>query len=160
MQTFLPDADFHISARWLDNKRLGKQRVETMQIMKVIYQKKVLGETKGAWFNHPAVLMWEDYPWALVQYQIAICAEWARRGCRDTCYDKTLKLYHKIPEDLQRKYEFPDWLDLDGKGNYEFHESHRSNLVRKDPEHYGKLWEDWLPEENLDYVWPILKKEF
>ena len=32
MQTFLPYADFKRSAESLDNKRLGKQRVEAMQI--------------------------------------------------------------------------------------------------------------------------------
>jgi len=152
MQTFLPYDDFAMTARCLDDKRLGKQRVETMQIMKVIYRKKVLGETNGAWFNHPVVLMWEDYPWALFEYQIFICAEWDRRGFKDTCYLKTMDLLDAIPEELQRQYEFPEWL-----GDYDFHEAHRSNLVKKSPTHYGKLWENWLPEEDLPYVWP--KKE-
>ena len=149
MQTFLPFGDFRLSAKSLDNKRLDKQRVETMQIMNVIYKKKVLGETKGAWFNHPAVLMWEDHPWALSEYQLSICAEWDRRGYVDGCFVKTMSIFRQIPENLQRKYEFPEWL-----GDENFHETHRSNLVRKDPEFYGKLWEGRLPEENLPYVWP------
>ena len=33
MQTFLPYADFAQSAKALDPKRLGKQRVETIQIV-------------------------------------------------------------------------------------------------------------------------------
>ena len=33
MQTFLPVADFVESARMLDYKRLGKQRVEGMQLL-------------------------------------------------------------------------------------------------------------------------------
>jgi Pyrimidine dimer DNA glycosylase len=36
MQTFLPFPSFEESARVLDNKRLGKQRVETMQILKAL----------------------------------------------------------------------------------------------------------------------------
>ena len=43
MQTFLPYPDFAESAKVLDNKRLGKQRVECLQIMKAlkVYIKKV-----------------------------------------------------------------------------------------------------------------------
>ena len=36
MQTFLPHKDFSISASMLDNKRLGKQRVEALQIYNVL----------------------------------------------------------------------------------------------------------------------------
>ena len=36
MQTFLPVADFEESARLLDSPRLGKQRVETLQILRAI----------------------------------------------------------------------------------------------------------------------------
>jgi hypothetical protein len=35
MQTFLPNPNFTLSARILDNKRLGKQRVEAKQIMEI-----------------------------------------------------------------------------------------------------------------------------
>ena len=31
--------------------------------------------------------------------------------------------------------------------------SHRSNLIRKAPEHYAPLWPD-VPD-NLPYVWPV-----
>ena len=34
MQTFLPYENFAASAAVLDNKRLGKQRVETLQVIK------------------------------------------------------------------------------------------------------------------------------
>ena len=36
MQTFLPYPDFERSAKVLDNKRLGKQRVEVLQILNVL----------------------------------------------------------------------------------------------------------------------------
>ena len=36
MQTFLPYADFAESARALDQKRLGKQRVEVIQIVRAL----------------------------------------------------------------------------------------------------------------------------
>ena len=57
MQTFLPYTDFIKSAKCLDYKRLGKQRVEAKQILNIL-----LGETtKAGWTNHPAVLMWSGY---------------------------------------------------------------------------------------------------
>ena len=36
MQTFLPYPDFAKSAMCLDNKRLGKQRIECLQILKAL----------------------------------------------------------------------------------------------------------------------------
>ena len=36
MQTFLPVADFTESARLLDNPRLGKQRVECLQVLRAL----------------------------------------------------------------------------------------------------------------------------
>ena len=65
MQTFLPYASFEDVARTLDRKRLGKQRVEGMQILNVLA--KPPGYT-GAWANHPAVKMWRGYENALKQY--------------------------------------------------------------------------------------------
>jgi hypothetical protein len=36
-------------------------------------------------------------------------------------------------------------------GREDFHESHRSNLLRKDPDHYYKF--GWTEPTNLEYVW-------
>lgn len=61
MQTFLPYADFRRCAEILDDKRLGKQRVETLQIMQVLVRLRwdnALGEIEAfeprGWRNHPA----------------------------------------------------------------------------------------------------------
>ena len=52
MQTFLPVADFEDGARLLDSPRLGKQRVETLQILRA------LELPDYGWASHPAVRMW------------------------------------------------------------------------------------------------------
>ena len=52
MQTFLPFPDYIQSARALDYKRLGKQRVEALQILNTL-----TGRSEG-WSQHPAVKMW------------------------------------------------------------------------------------------------------
>ena len=52
MQTFLPYADMRRSAQVLDPRRLGKQRVECLQVLR--------GPTVEGygWRHHPAVRMW------------------------------------------------------------------------------------------------------
>lgn len=143
MQTFLPYADFAMSARVLDRQRLGKQRVETLQIMNALL---VPGY---GWANHPAVRMWRGYERALGRYQEAVCAEWVARGYQDSCLAKTrqalaaFETAHGARSDAD-----PEWLGRD-----DVHRSHRSNLKRKWPEFYGPLFEEGL-EMDLAYVWP------
>ncbi|WP_300460989.1 MSMEG_6728 family protein, partial [uncultured Nocardioides sp.] len=79
MQTFLPYPDFARSARALDRKRLGKQRVETLQVVRA------LTRTDYGWQNHPAVLMWRGCEEALGRYGLECCAAWTDLGFDDTC---------------------------------------------------------------------------
>lgn len=139
MQTFLPYPNFARSARVLDRQRLGKQRVETLQIMKA------LSDPGYGWQNHPAVKQWAGHESTLMDYQIAIIKEWRDRGYKDTCLDKTFAVYETI---CSRDQEPPWWI-----GNRSFHRSHRSNLLRKDPSHYRRLFEPKLSDE-LPYLWP------
>ena len=136
MQTFLPYEDFAASAEVLDYRRLGKQRVETWQILRAL-----AGETRG-WTNHPASRMWRGYEDALVVYGVKICEEWIRRGYNDSMLERFVQLL------VPGKVKMPAWL-----GNQEFHTSHQSNLVRKDPDFYSPIFPDVGPE--LDYVWPV-----
>ena len=84
VNTFLPFPDFKLSARVLDYRRLGKQRVEAMILVDVITKGK---EAKG-WKNHPAVEMWKDNIDALKLYHNVIINEWIARG-----YNNNMKLY-------------------------------------------------------------------
>ena len=142
MQTFLPYEDFAQSAACLDRLRLGKQRVETLQIVKAII------DPDYGWQKHPAVIMWRGHLPTLVRYQAYVCNEWIGRGYRDTCLDKTIELAMGAPEELLDA-PLPTWL-----GDAEFHRSHRSNLLRKSPEYYGSQFEPELPND-LEYVWPV-----
>lgn len=135
MQTFLPYPDFAQSAATLDRQRLGKQRVETLQLLKAMN-----GESKG-WVNHPATNLWRGYQNALVLYGVAMCQEWISRGYQDTCLDK-IKAYWQDGVGLV----LPPWLGRD-----DIHASHRSNLLRKDAEYYGRL--KWAEPNNLPYIW-------
>lgn len=138
MQTFLPYDNFVRTARVLDDKRLGKQRVEAKQILNTLD-----GLTKG-WANHPAVKMWRGYEDALAQYGYTICLEWIARGFNDSLLPFFRKRWNP-----RFGTQLPPWWGLT-----EFHQSHRSNLVRKAPEHYRKFWPK-IPDD-IPYFWPIV----
>lgn len=137
MQTFLPYTDFVDVARTLDNRRLGKQRVEGLQILHIIGTPGYV----GGWMNHPAVHMWRGYDNALQLYINAMIDEWRRRGFHNTMqyYD----LAHK-------KIEMPWWL-----GDPRLHNSHKSNLLRKEPAYYRQF--GWDVPEDLPYFWPVTR---
>lgn len=129
MQTFLPYPDLRKSIQCLDYRRLGKQRVEARQILYT----NVAG--KGNWYNHPAVCMWRGYNEALKLYMNCCIVEWIRRG-----YNNTMEMM------TVGKLTMPPWL-----GSPDFHASHRSNLLCKDPGWYGQF--GWTEPKNLLYVW-------
>tara|TARA_B100000686_G_C16742331_1_gene947335 strand:- start:1502 stop:1921 length:420 start_codon:yes stop_codon:yes gene_type:complete len=136
MQTFLPYSDFVKSAKVLDWKRLGKQRVEGLTILNILspdYDKK-------GWKNHPIVKMWTGYDDALKLYTNAMIEEWIKRG-----YNNTMKIYH-VPESV----EFPEWI-----GDNRLHRSHRMNLLRKDYKHYSRFFKSDVSGdyENYPYYW-------
>lgn len=131
MQTFLAYPDFWMSAEVLDRQRLGKQRSECKQILKALF----LG---SGWANHPATRMWRNYENALCEYYNIICKVWVRRGYN-----------HNMPFINLNEVEiiYPPWL-----GDKAFHSSHRSNLLRKMPEHYNQF--GWTEPSDLPYIWP------
>jgi len=136
MQTFLPYTDFRESGQCLDMKRLGKQRVEVLQLLNSFHKP----DYKG-WKNHPAREMWRGYENALALYGMVICEVWVERGYKDTCWGKINAYFDKsVP------VVYPKWV-----GNYDLHLSHKSNLIRKHPEYYKRLWPD-VPD-NLEYIW-------
>lgn len=151
MQTFLPSPDFAESARALDDRRLGKQRVEVLQIVRA------LTVPGYAWRNHPAVLMWAGHEEALEAYLHAVCDEWGRRGHADSCR-ATVRAElagrglppPRTQAELAAAGALPAWV-----GDDAVHRSHRAALAAKDPERYGALW----PAEELagaeGYVWPV-----
>lgn len=140
MQTFLPYSDFKECAKVIDYKRLGKQRVEAMQIMKSLQ-----GVYKsGAWSKHPAVLMWSGYEKALAIYYNCILTEWIDRGYNNNmCF---------MIMDENSKIIYPKWL-----GDERLHSSHRSALLHKDIGYYNKFGWKEIPE--LNYFWPSKKGE-
>lgn len=141
MQTFLPYPSFADSAAALDPARLGKQRVETLQLLRANTV------PDYGWRHHPAAKMWAGRLPALVAYGLAMTDAWTALGRADTVRDQLLEFAPDVDGVPQAELELPRWL-----GDEAFHLSHRSNLVRKDPVFYRPKFGD-VPDD-LPYIWP------
>lgn len=149
MQTFLPYPSFERSARSLDLRRLGKQRVEAIQVVRA-------ATWPGyRWANHPVAQMWKGYEEALGCYGFACCAVWTEQGFSDTCQltiATDLRSFGiplvRTQAELAEAGALPPWL-----GDDAVHRSHQSALVRKDPDYYRALFPD-VPDD-LPYHWPV-----
>lgn len=80
--------------------------------------------------------MWRGYENALNLYLQAITKEWIDRGFKNNLYEITTK----------GDIIYPWWL-----GDRLFHDSHKSNLLRKNKAWYSQYFK--LPD-NLPYIWP------
>lgn len=137
MQIFLPYEDFKKSLRTLDNKRLGKQRVETYQIISAISRRpKLDGTPYKGWLNHPCTVMWKNHLPALKQYLNYSIMEWIERGFKNTMNFEIVNEEIVIPSFV---------------GNERFHSSHRANLLKKEPDFYNQY--GWIENPQDPYVW-------
>jgi hypothetical protein len=157
MQTFLPFPDIRASAAVLDRQRLGKQRVEGMQILQALSAPR---DSKNVgWLKHPATQMWKQHKAGLVYYTYCMCNEWKRRGYDDSVtsflfamfkseYDIAAYYYrHEVEwDEMQRYGTLPNWFG--GR----IHETHRAALLAKDFAHYSKF--GWQETPIIAYYWP------
>jgi hypothetical protein len=134
MQTFLPYPNFHKSLACLDYKRLGKQRIEALIILRNITG------SPNRWINHPAVRMWMGYPDALMLYMNMAIKLWIGRGYRNS-------MEYQKP-DFSHRIGLPSWF-----GDENFHRAHRQALLFKNYEYYSHYFPDDVPK--IEYVWPV-----
>lgn len=140
MNTFLPYPSFAESAACLDRLRLGKQRVEVMQILSTL-----LRHSKG-WRNHPAVRMWQGHELTLADYGAAMCAEWMKRGYADTVLDKINLLVSDVAATGSRLW--PPWI-----GDERVHSAMRASLLNKDYMYYRQY--GWTELPFYGYRWDL-----
>ena len=152
MQTFLPEADFAESAKRLDRKRLMKQRIENLQVLKSLAGL----YSSGAWKNHPAVRMWAGHEDWLMLYNEAILKEVFLRGYKDNTHLEFDNIFET--HFLGMESEKPWWL-----GDFNLHYTHKGRLFEKDPEFYYFYSEyaDYKKMrytccERCNYYWPVI----
>lgn len=174
MQTFLPYPDYAESARCLDDRRLNKQTVEVYQILHALqqgpyqqlmelpdmsltwcsceesYYKQLLKGSRRLtpWYNHPATQMWLGYSDSLVVYGLRCCIEWKKRGKNSTMFNKIMSFTSETWKQTDLYVPpTPPFIGCEA-----FHDSHKSNLLRKSPTYYSQF--GWTVPNNLPYVWP------
>jgi len=140
MQTFLPYPSVWESVLCLDNKRLGKQRVEAWQLIDILTKKEK--SKSWRWYNHPAVKMWDGYIDALKFYYNMALITWDIRGFNNIKLQMIDFLKHPSP------LLFPKWF-----GDDKFHSAHRAALLYKDYDYYKHF--GWKEKPKLNYYWPI-----
>ncbi len=154
---------FYFSLSCLDNKRLGKQRVEANQLISIITTRKQFNlhnevnkytlsqlkkqypEIKFGWINHPATLLWEDYLEELKLYFNICIRVWTSRKNVKGQPMKNNMPFHKVL--LREQYTRVPWFLT----NTRFTNAHQSALMFKEPAHYKQF--KWQVEPKLDYIW-------
>lgn len=142
MQTFFVYDNYVDTAKVLDDKRLGKQRVEAYQILKAL--RGDYADT-GAWVHHPATVMWRTNPYELALYGLTMSIEFFERGFDGFNMIEIFTDFQKQLRDNNTE-QYPWWAN-----NEMLQMTHRSNLIRKYPEYYG----GWQVPNNIPYIWPL-----
>lgn len=149
MQTFLPYPDFEASAKCLDYRRLGKQRVEAKQILDILLNR----TDKKGWRNHPAVKMWNCYILALQEYYNTIVKEWISRGYKNNMPLEMVKWkWHGTEQYFTQEPRYHPFYCLPAWLTEEFCSRHRAALLYKMSEWYGQF--GWTEEAEINYIWP------
>lgn len=144
MQTFLPDPNYSTSAAFLDKRRCWKQVLEARQILAslgVTVLKKDGTPYKKTHPNHPIYKMWHKNISSLMVYHDALMNKTLLNGTKTAPFYFFKNWFELLDQNT------PDWL-----GNKNFHDSHKSNLLRKDFEFYSGY--NWDISSDLEYVWP------
>ena len=132
MILWLPYESFGRSASVMDSRTLSIQRYDAWRLLHLLTK----GIPEGMKVT-PTILMWKNYPSWVACYGMATSLEWEARSNKKSEITEMFR-HHLDVADVTDPY--PPWL-----GDSVLHLSHRSNMIRLDPDHYMTLWPD-LPE--------------
>lgn len=130
VNTFVPDRDsYYRSALALKRQHLGKQRVESLQIMCALLGVDKHGAPrvlppgrKPGWSNHTAARMWRGHELALLEYTVTMCIAWKRlgelargRAYSDTIGPRVIDIWQRaVIRDVQQRGD--EWRALEAVG--------------------------------------------
>lgn len=140
VNTFLVHANYDVSAKMLDNRRLGKQRVEAHMIITTLASEtdKIKNDGKKTWINHPATQSWKGHVDSLKLYFNAVVREWVNRGYKNNY------TYFDVKADSCIN---PPWTR-----NPKIHYSMMAQLIQKEPSYYNsENLRNKIPTELLNY---------
>lgn len=147
--------------KYLDMKRLGKQRVEAAQIISILEYYDEHGELPdNGWANHKVTKMWMGHTKALKMYFNYTVKYWIERG-----YKNTYEFYEDVDcEIIKCRFDgrtavfekeatsetFPLWFSFPP-----IHYAYRAALYMKDPEFYADFVSKKVrPYIGRGYLWP------
>lgn len=139
MMLWLPHENFRDCARAMDSRTLTIQRFDAWRLLNMLTKGVPVGMKRN-----PTIRMWQEYPTWVAGYGMAICLEWELRSEKSSEITKLFEEYLDVA-DLTDTY--PRWL-----GDSLLHSSHRSNMIKLDPDHYMKLWPGVI--EGMPLAWP------
>jgi hypothetical protein len=155
--TFLPKADFNLSSKLLHDKDLEASLRTAEMLLPLV--------ANGDLVTRPWAVMWQDHPGALATLAGYYAAESWARVSRDTRTRNSpaitrrrekakarymaIEKFRKEMVRPRRMIMLPDWF-----GVPEFHESHRSYLVRSRSDYYT-----FDVNPHLPLMWPEVDEE-
>lgn len=147
MITWFTRFSFDRSAADLTDITLGQQIDEGYEVFKAL-----TGQDSKVDDNAPVLRMWEGYEFALGLYVMCAGDQFTRirRNIDMTFYEVYNDMQVMKQNDPEFVYEAPPWFrDAD------LCRSHRSNLIRRQPENYNDgRWPGTPPV--MPYLWPFI----
>lgn len=149
MQTWIPYPDFTRSAIVLSDAHLNQQRKDAFELLDILIAK------REKYSNHNVTRMWRGSEHALWKYLSAMCMEWDDRHQTDNMFNDVAEFMCDALDmgrvDVSNRLYQPWWMGKPGT-----HQGHRSELLRRDPQHYR---DHFGPDESnvLPMMWPEWK---
>lgn len=139
MMIWLPFENFEECARSMDSRTLTIQRFDAWRLLHMLQHGVPAGMGQNA-----TLRMWRDYPTWVAAYGMAICLEWEKTSDRPS---ELTQLFRDYLDVIDVTEDYPRWL-----GDSMLHMSHRSNMIKLDPDRYMKLWPGVI--EGMPLMWP------
>lgn len=118
-------------------------KVKSYPIDQIVFPDQIL--ISLGFVSHPAVLLWFHSLKCLEYYINVHIEEWVRRG-----NNNFMSLYEV---GILKPSDFPVWT----QDSY-FHDRHKSNLLKKEPDHYSQFPDFVQIGPELPYFWPFTSK--
>lgn len=149
MNTFLPFPSYADSAAALDRLRLGKQRLEVLQMLMAM-----LVPSREGWRNHPCTKLWRGYSNSLVHYGVCVCEEWRKRGYVDNLLPQIRAYEVRVRGFTLEESPRPRWTD-----DVRVHIMYRRRLITKDLRYYVWKFPTWAELPTLDQTdWGLINE--
>lgn len=154
MRTYLPYSDFAQCAECFTMKRLTKQRHDALEILYLLSGRNHPERGDRFMYNSPPKKVWQHCPLVLIQYGLALCAEYEKRtGKPDPVRSRFVardEWFRRRGGITVRQETLPKYFESET-----MQRSHRAILARQDAAHYAKYGFERDPDDEKIFYWPV-----